>query len=1154
MNFKEFKPSSWSIDNKTAIYIFTIIITLFGIYSYNSLPKESFPDIVVPKFFISTVYAGNSPTNIENTVTKPLEKKIKSIAGVKKLTSTSMQDVSLVVVEFKTDISPDKARQALKDKVDEARPDLPVGLTRAPFIKELAFSELPILYVNMAGDMELTKLKKYADELKDRIEGLKQITEVKLVGAPEREIQINLDMYKMQSANLSMGDLERTIGSENLTISGGQLPMEGTKRSISIKNEFKKVEEIENLVIISQSGAKMYLKDFATIKDTVKEAESFARLGGKNVITLNVIKRAGENLIEASDNIRNIISDMQKTDLPKNVDVKITADQSEATKVTLHDLINTIIIGFVLVTFILMFFMGVTNALFVALSVPLSMFIAFVFMPGIGFTLNMIVLFAFLLALGIVVDDAIVVIENTHRLFENGKRDIKTAAKMAAGEVFLPVLSGTLTTLAPFIPLAFWSGVIGKFMFFLPITLIITLLASLFVAYIINPVFAVDFMKPHHEEAKEYGRITRKGWMRIILYLFAALLGYSSGHPGFANFMIFLGLFMLLHRLWLYRVIEHFQTKTWPKIQNGYARLLTWALHRPGQMILYTVVLFIFSIVLFGLRSPNVVFFPQGDPNNVFVYMKLPEGTDPTKTNEVMKEVEKKVMKVIGENNPIVSSIITNITVGVTDPQDEDQSAYPNRGKIAINFVRFADRLGKSTMPYLQELQNMKWDMPGVEVNANKEQAGPPVAKPISIEIEGDKFEDLVRNAKALKRYLDDKAVPGVVEIKSDFVDNKPEIVFDINRERANREGISTAQLAMEIRKAVFGLDNPSKFRDANDEYPIQLRYKYDQRTNVEDIRNLKIVFRDFNMGGMLRSVPISAFCDVRYENTYGGIKRKNNKRVITLSSDVKEGFNPNNVTNEVKQVAEGFVPDETVSVKFAGQDEEQAETGAFLGKAMLISILLILFILVLQFNSIGKPIIILSEIILSIIGVLLGVATFKMDMSIVMTGIGIVALAGIVVRNGILLIEFAEELRHKRGLSLWEATIEAGRTRMTPVILTATAAILGLIPLAVGLNIDFAELFASFSPNIHFGGDNVVFWGPLSWTMIFGLSFATFLTLILVPAMYLISERLKRKAEILLTHYDLPRATMYIPFFIGLLRFITYVRGKKMNYGDVDY
>lgn len=1152
MDFKQFKPSSWAIDNKTAIYIVVIIITLMGISSYNSLPKESFPDIVVPKFFISTVYAGNSPSNIENTITKPLEKKLKSIPGVKKLTSNSMQDVSLITVEFNTSVTIDKARQQIKDKVDEAKSDLPTGLTRQPFVKELAFSELPIMYINIAGDMDLQKLKEYADDLKDKIEGLKEITEVKMVGAPDREIQVNLDMYKMQSLQLGMQDLERAIGSENVTISGGQIPMDGTKRTISVKNEFKTIDELSNLIISSQSGARVYLKDFAQIVDTVAETQSYARLGGKNVITLNVIKRAGENLISASDKIKEAIDELKETQFPKNIDIKITADQSDKTKLTLHDLINTIIIGFILVTLILMFFMGVTNALFVALSVPLSMFIAFIFMPTMGFSLNMIVLFAFLLALGIVVDDAIVVIENTHRIFDNGKMDIKIAAKKAAGEVFLPVLSGTITTLAPFIPLAFWPGIIGKFMFFLPVTLIVTLLASLFVAYIINPVFAVDFMKPHHEEFKSYGKITRKAWLRLLLYAVVAIVFYIGGSIAYGNLMIFFAVFMIVHRLFLYKVIENFQTKAWPSFQRGYTNLLIWGLKRPYALLAYTVLLFGFSIFLMAVRSPNVVFFPEGDPNNVFVYVKLPEGTDPSKTNEVMKLVEKKVNTIVGDNNPVVSSIITNVTIGVTDPQDEDQSSYSNRGKIAINFVEFSERNGQSTMKYLKELQTTKWNIAGAEITANKEQSGPPVAKPINIEIKGDKFEELVENAKNLKRFLQESDVPGVADLKTDFVDNKPEIVFDIDRERANREGISTVQLAMEIRKAVFGIDNPSKFRDANDEYPIQLRYNYDQRTNVEQIKNLNITFRDMNMGGMLRSVPLSAFCDIRYENTYGGIKRKQNKRVITLSSDVLEGFNANNVVAKLEQVAKEYKPTGAVEVKFTGQQEEQAETGAFLGGAMMSAIGIILLVLVIQFNSIGKPIIILSEIVLSVIGVLLGTAIFKMDMSIVMTGIGIVALAGIVVRNGILLVEFAEEERLK-GISLYEAIVDAGRTRMTPVILTAFAAILGLIPLAVGLNIDFEGLLAHGSPHIHFGGDNVVFWGPLSWTMIFGLAFATFLTLLLVPAMYLIAERLKRKAEVILVHFDLPKVIMYVPFFVLVCQIILLIQGKKLDYGNLD-
>ena len=342
------------------------------------------------------------------------------------------------------------------------------------------------------------------------------------------------------------------------------------KPTLSIKSEFKDPKEIENIVVNSSSGAKLFIKDFAEVKDDFLEQESYSSTHGKNVITLNVIKRSGENLIEASDKIYKVIDDMKAHSFPKGLDVTVSGDQSSKTKVTLHDLINTIIIGFILVTIILMFFMGVTNALFVALSVPLSMFIAFLVMPSIGFTFNMIVLFAFLLALGIVVDDAIVVIENTHRLFANGKRDIKTAAKMAAGEVFMPVLSGTITTLAPFIPLAFWPGIIGKFMYYLPVTLIISLLASLFVAYIINPVFAVDFMKTHEEEAKEHGSITKKARLQLIVYGIIILLCYATHHIMAANIVVFLALFLLLNRLWLYRVIKFWQLKAWPAFQDAY--------------------------------------------------------------------------------------------------------------------------------------------------------------------------------------------------------------------------------------------------------------------------------------------------------------------------------------------------------------------------------------------------------------------------------------------------------------------------------------------------------------------------------------------------------------------------------------------------------
>lgn len=1152
MKFKEFKPSSWAIDNKISVYVITIFISIAGLLAYNNLPKENFPDIVVPTIYINTVYVGNTPANIENLVTKPIEKQLKSISGVKKLNSTSLQDVSVIMVEFSTDVDVAVAKSKVNDAVDKAAIDLPKDLTQQPNVVEVAFSDMPIMYVNIAGKMNLNELKRHADNLKDEIEGMKEISKVVMVGDLEREIQINVDMYKMQSANLSMMDIQNAVARENMNISGGLVPMDGMKRNISVKAEFKTVNEIENLVIVSGTGVKLYLKDVAEVIDTNKEQESYARLEGKNVITLNIVKRTGENLIDASDKIVATIDEMKESSFPKELTVTITGDQSDQTRSTLHELINTIIIGFILVTCVLMFFMGVTNALFVAVSVPISMCIAFMVLPTIGFTLNMIVLFAFLLALGIVVDDAIVVIENTHRLFDNGKRSIKEAAKQATGEVFLPVFSGTLTTLAPFIPLAFWPGLMGKFMYYLPVTLIITLTASLLVAYIINPVFAVDFMKPEQEEKANYGKITKQAWLRLILYLIVAFACHLSGHHAIANTVLFFAVFMLIHRFWLYKVIENFQKKTWPKFQDAYTRLLKVFVSNPIISFIGTLIILIASVFIFGASNPKVVFFPQGDPHFAYVYVKLPVGTDPAQTNAVMMRVEEKVNGVLGSNNPVVSSIITNVTKGTSDPQSDDRNDYPNKGKVSIAFVNFDERNGVSTTEILNTLQNLDWNIPGAQINVTQEQSGPPMPKAVNIEVRGDNFEDLVKNATRLKKYIDGLNIEGVEKLESDFEDSKPEIIFNIDRERANREGISTAQLGSEIRNAVFGVE-VSKFRDKNDQYPIQLRYKYDQRNNIEAIRNLKITYRDMNMGGILRSVPLSAFANVEYSNTYGGIKRKKQTRVISLSSNVIAGFNEKEVAQKVEKMVNKFEASSNVEVEMTGAKEEEAETTDFLGTAMGLAFGIILLILVIQFASIGKPTLILMEILFSITGVLLGFAITGKEMSILMSGVGIIALLGIVVRNGILLVEFAEQSRLE-GATLWDATIEAGRTRMTPVVLTAASTILGLIPLAIGLNIDFETLFANGNPQIYFGGDSVVMWGPLAWTMIFGLAFATFLTLLIVPVMYLISERVKRKSIIVLDHLELPIALMYIPFFVLICRGVILANGTKLEYGDLDY
>lgn len=1124
---KEFKPTSWSINNKTTVFLLTAFLMFAGYLYYNKLPKEAFPEVKVPTIYVQTGYFGTSPTDMENLVAKPLEKQVKAISGVKKVTSNSLQDFSVMIVEFNTNVKMEDALRKVKDAVDKAKKDLPQKLDLGPNVQEINFSEFPIMFVNISGDYDLAKLKKYADDLKDRIEGMKQITRVDRVGALDREIKIDVDMYKMQSYQLTLGDIQRAVSSENVAISGGTVTNDGIKRTLAIKKEFRSVQELQNVVVGSQAGGHVYLKDVADVSDGFKEQESFARLNGKNVITLNVIKRAGENLIDASDQINALIKEMRENkSLPADLNVTITGDQSDQTRVTLHDLINTIIIGFILVLIVLMFFMGATNAFFVALSVPLSMCIAFMVLNGLGWSMNMIVLFSFLLALGIVVDDAIVVIENTHRIFsEHRDLGIIRSAKLAAGEVFLPVLSGTLTTLAPFIPLAFWSGIIGQFMIYLPITLIITLLASLVVAYIINPVFAVQFMRHYDAETAKINRWPR--WLRTftIVSLVIAALSYVTKSFGMGNFVLFLLAMVLLHHYVLRRWIFAFQDRVWPRFRNWYGRKLSWAVGHPKTILLSTIGLFFLSFAMLMARQPKVDFFPQADPNFVYTYIEMPVGTDQAKTNDVCLKVEDRINKLIGEDKDIVTSIIANVAVGAGDPRQQDQSVQPHKAKVSVAFTQFANRHGKSTRAVLERIQKSFKDdkIPGAEIVVEQEQGGPPVGKPVSIEITGEKLEDLIATADELKQYLDTigsylktpgvMGVAGVDKLKSDIVASKPEIVFDIDRERANREGIFSGQVGMEIRNAVFGAE-VSKFRDENDEYPIMMRYKPEQRSDVNALRNLKITYRDMNMGGQIRNVPLSSFATVYDTMSYGGIKRKGQKRIITLESNVFSGYNPNEVAANVEAHVNNFHPSRSgVIIKMGGQKEEQAETASFLGGALLTSIGLILVILVTQFNSTSKPIIIITEILFSVIGVFLGLAIFGMNVSIIMTGVGIVALAGIVVRNGILIVEFIDILR-ERGMELREAVIEAGKTRMTPVLLTATATMLGLVPLAVGLNIDFATLFSEGNPHIFFGGDSVAFWGPLSWTMIYGLSFATVLTLIVLPVMYLLTENLKLRLK----------------------------------------
>ncbi len=1108
-------------NNRTTVYLVIFLITLAGYSIYNNLPKEQFPEIVVPQIYVNTVYAGTAPVDIENLINKPLEKQIKSEKGVKKITSNALQDVSVIMVEFETDVDIQVAKERVNSAIDKAARDLPTDLTQDPTAMEVNFSEFPIMNVNLSGNYPLDKLKAYAESVQDKIEALPEITRVDIVGALDREVQINLDLEKMKAYGLTFGDIQMAVQNENVNISGGELNVDDVRRNVSVKGEFSSIDQLRDVVIRSGSGATAKLSEIAEVVDSNAERQDFARLNSAPVITLNVIKRGGENLVIASEKIEDILADFSKTK-PDGLNVTVTADSSERTKSDLNDLINTVVMGFIFVVLVLMFFMGVRDAIFVGLSVPLSALLAFYPLMAMGFTLNTIVLFAFLLGLGIVVDDAIVVIENSHRLFNKHKNlNITEAVKLAASEVFIPVFAGTLTTIAPFFPLIFWPGIVGEFMKYLPFTLIFTLFASLVVSYVMNPIFAISFMKREDDEKAQdqsfktlIKPIAIMGVVAIAAYIIAGLSGVVA-FKGMGNILVLLIiLYVFNHYILTPKLIIPFQEKLLPKLKNGYGSIMSWVITgwRPLWAVLASFGLLIGTFVMMGIVKPQVIFFPSGDPDFVYVYNVMPIGTDARKTNEVTKEIESRIFKVIEENkaSEAVNSVISNVGKNAGDPMNPDRAATPHKSKVTVAFVSKQDRGTVNSQEILSKIREAVQDIPGTTISVERESNGPPTGKAINLEVSGEDFAELRRIEKMILAQIEKSGIEGIDELKSDLVTNKPEIIINVDRDKASREGINTATIAMALRTALFGTE-VSKFRDNEDEYPIQLRLKAEDRSQIDKLLNMNITFRDMNMGGVLRSVPLSSVADISYSATFSQINRKNDSRTITLSSDVTPEFANDATTINQKildEVNKLDIPD-GYTVKQGGEQEEQKEAMSFLSTAFLIAIAMIYLILAAQFNSISKPFIIFFTIILSLIGVLLGFMLTGKTFSVIMSGVGIIALAGIVVKNGILLIEFIEEMR-KRGLGLKAAIVEGGSTRLTPVLLTATSTVLGMVPLAIGMAFDFGALFVDLKWVVHFGGDSAVFWNILAWTIIYGLIFSTVLTLIIVPCLYYLVERLR--------------------------------------------
>ena len=1121
-NKREFKLSTLSVDNGTSVFILTIMILLFGISAYQEMPKEQFPEANWPQVYINTPYFGNSAEDIENLVTRPLEKEIASVKGLKSVSSTSMQDYSVLIAEFEADQDATEATNRVKDAVDLAKPELPSDLDQDPTVLEVVFSEFPIVVVNLSGNYSNDELRSYAEYLQDKIESLDEISRVELKGTMEREVKIDVNLPKMESMEVSFGDIEQAVSMENITMSAGEVVNNDFRRAIRVKGEFESIAEIENMIVKSENLRPIFLKDIADVTFGFKDRTSIARSDGLPVISLDVIKRSGENLLFASDKIKEIVAETEKS-FPEDLKVSFFNDQSVYTRMEVDNLENSIISGVILVVLVLLFFLGLRNALFVGLAIPLSMLTGILILSMLDVTMNIVVLFSLILALGLLVDNAIVVVENIYRYKQNGYSG-NDSAKYGAGEVAMPIIASTATTLAAFLPLAFWPGIMGEFMKYMPITLIIVLTSSLFVALIINPVFTSRFMKVDEkaEDQQAKKRKSRNILIAAAVMFIVAVTSHFAGVLPFRNLLGIAFIVTLLNFFVLRPAAFSFQNKALPRLERFYDRFIRGALKVPGLIFLGTIALLFGAFALLQANLPKVEYFPNPDPMYVNVFIDLPMGKDIEATNRLMKNVEEKVTNTISEYSHIIEAVLSQIGENTSDPNTPPEPGVtPNKARLTVSFLSYQERQGISTSVVMEKIRESLQDNPGVQITVDRNATGPPTGKPINLELQGEEMDELAEEADNLINYLNKQDIAGIEELQTDVKIGKPEMIINIDREAARRYGVSTMNIASTIRTAVFGKE-VSKFKQGEDEYPIMIRLNEDSRNNIDDLLNQKITFRSPS-NGQISQVPISAVASVEMTSTFSSIKRKDQKRVITIYSNVIEGYNANKINGELAELMLDYPLPDGYAYEFTGEQQQQQEDMGFLVTTFILAIFMIFIIIVAQFNSIMSPFIIILSVVFSTIGVFLGYTFFGETIVVVFTGVGVISLAGIVVNNAIVLIDYINLVIKRKRTELGvdsmkdmspdqvkEAIVEGGAVRLRPVLLTAITTILGLIPLAIGFNLNFFTLITELDPKIFIGGDNTAMWGPMAWTVIYGLVFATFLTLIVVPVMYWLAYRLK--------------------------------------------
>ncbi|QCE40796.1 efflux RND transporter permease subunit [Psychroserpens sp. NJDZ02] len=1136
----EFGLSSWAINNKTTMYVLIAVIFYLGISSFFSMPRENFPEVNETKIYVSSIYPGNTAEDIEKLISDPLEDKLKTVSNVVEITSTSQEDYSMLIVEFDDGITVDQAKQKVKDEIDTetSGEDWPTfnGAKVEPDVFELSISEeMPILNINISGDYPIQKLKEFAEFLQDEIEDLQEIKKADIRGAQEKEVEVAVDIYKMMAAEVTFNDIIGAINNGNLTMSAGNLKASGQRRTIRVLGEIEKPSELENFVVKSEKGKSIYLKDLATVSFKEEDKTTFAREYGHPVVMLDVKKRAGKNMVAAAEQIQVIVADAIANVFPPDLTVTIVNDQSSKTIGQVDDLVNNIIFGVILVVAVLMFFLGFKNALFVGFAIPMSMFMSLMILELLGQSLNTMVLFGLIMGLGMLVDNGIVVVENVYRLMEDEGMGRIEAAKKGIGEIAFPIIISTATTVAAFIPLGLWPGIMGEFMKILPITLSVVLGSSLFVAIFFNSVLVSKFMTIEDKDMP-LKQIIRTSI--IVAGIGILILAFGGTYRGLGTVMIFTAIMLWAYRFFIRKWANSFQNKALVNLENWYERKLRSALSgwRPYVLSVGTFLLLIASFIAFGIslsaKRTKVEFFPDNKPNQIIVYIEYPEGTAIEKTNGITKEIEKRVFTVLNQDlymskgkNFLVESTVSQVGEGAGNPQTDGGSAaeMPHKAKITASMREYKFRKGEDSELLRQKVQAALVGIyPGVLISVEKDVNGPPVGPPINIEIEGNDYNELINTAEAMREFINTKSIAGIDELKIDVNKDKPTMRVTIDREKAGELGISAAQVGQQLRSSVFG-SKAGVYKEDGDDYDIYVRFNAENRYNKSALFNQNITFRDNT--GQIKSIPISAI--IKYENNSGfsAIKHKDTRRVVTVYSALSPGFTDasaivSQIQNEMKSYED--LPN-GIKIDYTGQIEEQNKQMLFLVGAFFTGLGLIFFILIFQFNSVSKPTIIMIAIFLSFIGVFGGIVISGSSFVIMMTMVGIISLAGIVVNNGVVLLDYAQLLidRKKAELDLekedyltnqdlFESIVRAGKARLRPVLLTAITTIFGLIPLAIGLNINFFTLFADFNPNIYMGGDNVVFWGPLAWTVIYGLLIATFLTLIVVPILFFLSVKFK--------------------------------------------